>query len=377
MAQVRVDGELLVERAENIVASLLQASRSGERIEVDLRPVGTASPGATSRIGNALRLLKLDGSRVSVRLPNLDRSFLDGQLLAIQIATHADQLSEGRTAASKTQIKRRLTEAANRSQPNALVHHDIRTNAVAASRTIGAFEALLRGWASEFPDNVESAVVQRVVPLAGALAEACWNVLDHSFKAPLSEDTEVSSSFGCRWLPLSSVVVAPEGFDYESDRVSNYMGAMLEHSRTSGLVGFLEVSVVDDGVGIAARQALSEDVYDQGAVDVEIRHFRDALARGGSVKLRSSDCAVDRTPGFGFTNVAAALWRSYGFASVRSGRSLAYYDGFVDEVEDEHRFDIRVVDRSRVVGTLVHLLVPLFSRGDRNKLREPHELRLL
>ncbi len=366
MLRVRVDPTLTVERAEYIAAALLAHGDPKQTIELDFRELRNIAASAGPRLGNCLREVTRRGLRLTVVLPSSERwrSTLGGELLGQQLARHATTI-RGSTADVSGDALRELLSAVSSSTDNlSHAHADVERSVVAASRTVAAFEQGIVEWSDSFPSRFTRPVARRAVPLAGALAEGCWNVLDHSGRQPLVPNAGVASQYSYKWVPMSELRLTPEGFSGGLDRLTEYLGSIVDSVEVSDRPqGFIQLQVVDDGVGIAARHALDPEIYD-GGVEAELQAFEEALAAGGSVKLRSLDCVVEKTPGYGLTNVANALWKVRGFGMLRSGRVVGSYDGFgAPDDQRDFVFEAAVAARNRLVGTMLYMLAPVSDHG--------------
>lgn len=157
-----------------------------------------------------------------------------------------------------------------------------------------------------------------VSSLLRLLYEAGQNIWDHADKPPLAEGTEILSSFALRYFKQ---IRPPKAATSE---FSSFL-QRLEEIETQDTRGFLELTVTDDGVGIAARHSQNPEIQ-KASFESELGALVAAFSDGGSIKLKLYDTAIRGTPGFGFTQIAQALRDINGFGLLRTGRALAYFD---------------------------------------------------
>ena len=117
----------------------------------------------------------------------------------------------------------------------------------------------------------------------------------------------------------------------------------------------------DDGVGIAARQAQDVD-SSAGEIEEELAAFGKALESGSSIKLTTNDAPVRGNPGYGYTHITGALRSLKAFASLRTGRIAASFDGLAASDAAEPReaaFDVSSVAQWSGPGTALEVFVPV------------------
>src|SRR5205807_10006310 len=157
-----------------------------------------------------------------------------------------------------------------------------------------------------------------------ALRILCWeavtNVDDHATRRPLLHGTPVLASLALRWYHFSEIRAAPP------TGAAGWMQRTLGRGRgrvdtQSDVRGFVEISVLDDGVGIAARQSGDEAIYWK-AMARERQYVLDALAERGSIKPKTQDTKTRGDVGYGFTHINSSLQRLGAWASLRTGRLL-------------------------------------------------------
>lgn len=145
-------------------------------------------------------------------------------------------------------------------------------------------------WRDRFIDAIKEigVSIQKIGPDRGRLLvklsfEAIQNVYDHSARKPRL-DRNIKSHFRI-WKEKNNL--------------------------------FMEIS--DCGIGMAARHTLNPLIY-QGSLEEEKMVIRECLKSRGSSKLRSSDCRIRGTPGYGFTYILDAINRLGANATLTTGR---------------------------------------------------------
>ena len=344
------------EYAENVARSLLSHSRGGENVCLDASATQAFQPGAVPRLGNAMRVITRGSLTVvvpsgrSADEPWIEELVRSG--LGLHIAAHAAVI---RTRNRRQTRTLREALAALPSGGRALHVRALNEWDVAASRSIGRVQTLVASYLDTFGTAGTATPSYVVEGVARLVAESIWNVLDHSGKRPLPDSEHVTSWLSVRRLEPDAMTLLVEGFPGE-ERSTVYFGDMRD--RESPPKGYLEIVINDDGVGVAARQSLRSDIY-AGSLGEERSDFAAALAEGGSVKLRARDCYVGKDPGFGSAYVASSLVTLDGFASIRSGRLLAYLDGTRHRIGEPAEFVLEDAERPYIPGTTLHVILPL------------------
>lgn len=186
-----------------------------------------------------------------------------------------------------------------------------------------------------------------VEALARPCFEAAQNVRDHSFKAPLKSAVPIIGHLSMQYYKvLSRAGGLPGDFKAYVDRTEAHL-----KSRAGG--GFVEIVVCDDGVGIAARQMLDPTIYAQ-PLETERRALIEAFSIGGSVKLRAHDTPVRGDPGYGFEYIIQSLCTLRAYATVRTGRLLALFDGTSGASE----FKVEEAALGYLPGTALDIILP-------------------
>ncbi|HEV7668318.1 MAG TPA: hypothetical protein VGS22_07320 [Thermoanaerobaculia bacterium] len=180
------------------------------------------------------------------------------------------------------------------------------------------------------------------------LFESAQNVWDHADRSPLPETTSITSYISFRYYKKVAVKV-DHGTSLE-DYLSRYESFL---PSSTDVVGFVELNVVDDGVGIAARQSQDHSIY-WGDFHHELAMTTLAFTDGISVKLQSHDATVRGKPGFGFGNIKESLEHLVAYAFVRTGRVAAYFD----PTSGHREFQLDPRPLGYMPGTVLQVLLP-------------------
>lgn len=187
--------------------------------------------------------------------------------------------------------------------------------------------------------------------LGNLVFEAVQNVWDHSAGKPLSPSIEVFDYLCVNFFKTLSAAPDPSG---------KYAG-FIKHvnsdfSASEKLLGFVEIIVNDDGVGIAARQSLDPTIYWDSDTSREQCALLEALERGRSVKFKSQDCPIRHDPGFGISKIAKSLRDLRAFAVLRTGRRIAVHDPY-DTSSDSFVLTNDIL--GYLPGTALDVIVPM------------------
>lgn len=221
---------------------------------------------------------------------------------------------------------------------------DLDKRAHLAAESGGGFSSRFQLWMRQA--NVFAGGADRFVWQAAAQIshEAIQNVYDHAAKRPYEANA-----------PLFSIAeTARVTGDFDRSRSSTAARGMLPPIESS----LLGVTVVDAGVGIAARHSGSLEIY-KGSFEDELRHFRDALATGRSIKMRAADATVRAAPGFGFTIVASFTRMARGVCEIASGRTRAVFDA---RDQTTQGYVVATEAATLLPGTQVSVRLPLGAR---------------
>lgn len=324
---------LNLERAEAAVASLALLTSEMQETVLDLRKIRHIDVGASWRLGNALRQASRI-SRVKVLLPpgyDLSASewykWLTHSGLGLSFAQYAYSVHSGND--DVTSDLRRYYGESRSSKPLRVPAWHSATFLLVPNLHSGTlpsdnpaqFTEILRALLTDTQFDLEAYSRRELESLYRFLFEAVQNVFDHSDKFPHQPGQPILSHLAIRFYRTIS---PPKAMTRE---FSDYLRCVSSGTHpTSDPVGFVEMVVLDDGVGIAARQSQDPDIY-KGEFAPERQAVSKAFETGGSVKISLSDTTTRGAPGYGFAKIADALQSLQAFAVVRTGRSLTYYDG--------------------------------------------------
>jgi hypothetical protein len=312
--------------------------------------------GAGFRIGNVLRRLS-DGRELIVYVPSIDfdagvsdtffRAFTRSGLGPAIARYSSSVLSDGAEigAALAAYYKRTLEIGTQ----NVVYFTDLHLGTLDVEdegRFTTRFLAVLPR-VNAHPAELEERALRSLV---GLCFEAVQNVVDHAAKRPLRPDTNILSYLSLRYYK----VVSTSG----GGAFGTYLGRLRKATNTEN-ISVLEIVVNDDGVGLPARHTLDPDTYWKD-VRREMEIVEEATSKS-SVKIRSGDARVrGGVAGAGYTKMRECLAILRAFASLRTGRCLAYLDGLADKKE---RFalakDPRGLAFGYMPGTALQIVMPL------------------
>lgn len=375
MRRIELQGRIALGDAEATVGKLAVAPEYLEPLQVDLSNAVDVEIGAGPRIGNVFR--RYAQRHLEIVVPfSLDEDWkhyfskrwrlFSRSGLGLAIATHAAKIATVSGEVTKQFQECYLRDRGEVGQ-NLIVIKDIHAVTSMNVDDRDAFTATFFGYLPRV--NVAPGVLNRedLAPLIDLCREAILNVRDHSFRKPLAADTRILSYFSLRYYQKifrKSSSVGP--FKQYLNRLEK--GGKSDPETDSG---YLEIVINDDGVGVAGRQSQTEDVY-WGRKDEEEAALIDALRTGGSIKPIAMDSIVRGDPGYGFSVMANSLRKLCGFASLRTGRFLAYCDG-TDITPLSTAFSISRSESSNQLGhlpgTLIQAVVPIRSPQSSLSLR--------
>jgi hypothetical protein len=354
---VEVGQYLSVRRAEEILMTPLE---KGEITEIDFSNCRAVQLGAAWRLGSIFRrFVENGGLHVSVPPPgNFTSSWFTtftrsglGQLIATRASSIVSPDGD-------------VTEAVR-------AHYDLPVrearNAIALSG-IGTIEKYatddfpkhFAGWLKQTNIGAELGIGERGDPDTGsenfkALCSLCLegmqNVVDHSSKKPLTTEMAIDANFSVRYFNSAEPGASP-------GPGTEFLEIMINSHDESRMRGLIEIVIADDGVGMAARQALWSDLYTESFPE-ERSILEQALATGGTVKLRSRDSEFrGKVPGLGTRFIADALASLHGFLGLRTGRALVTCDGSRGEASE---YVINDSPQSMILGTVLQVVIPLYE----------------
>lgn len=324
-------------------------------VELDLSSCRLLPPGAGWRLGNAMSRWASAG-RVSVTVGDpgdfsgawfltITRSGL-GMALAL-FATEI-KLADGTDITAQV---REYYEGPGRAASNNFVaEFDLPDTTLVES--IDAFHEHLRQMAEIVGLDYEGLADKPQAALRETCFEAIENVLDHAFRSPY--EIHIDDTLSYLGLGIHKKVDVNRALGEEFARYVDKLPGRLPVDREH--LGFVEVVVVDSGVGMAARQSQNADIY-TGDFDAEVGALRTALTAGGTIKLKVGDSFLRGEPGFGFTYIAEGLGSLLAFAVLRTGRSLMT----LDATDEDKSWRLSEQPLGYVPGTAFHLVFPRIS----------------
>lgn len=354
-----------ISHAEEFAKELSRDNPPSRRVCVDLSKCEHVDPGAGARIGNALRRhAAADLVTIIVPQPMSSSTSFDVLVrsgLGFHIARRATLIvgQDGRdaTADFRAQYDRRRTHVAK----NHVVVPDIHVGSVVNVEDFSAFVLDFASWLPSVNTSREvfdiydrshsisrSSDAGSFLSLARLAFEGTQNTYDHAARQPFTAEQSVVSylslSYRKQWWSGHGAV---GGFRRFYERARDLIG--------STTFAGIEITVLDDGCGVAARFAGDENIY-FGRTEVERLALEAALKFGSSVKLTSQDAPIRGDPGYGITHITQSLSRLGGYASLRTGRFTAVYDG---TEQDAKSFVLVDASEGYIPGTILHAVVPI------------------
>jgi hypothetical protein len=353
---------LNLERAEKALLDIASLSTEADEISLDLASCMHVDVGAGWRLGNALRDLATRG-RLRITVPELvtfddQRWFLhftrSGLGMAIaQYAAEVNTPSRDITAEIKDYY----------SAPRSYVGSSIPAWVASTFMTVpnlhrgvlpvesedeARFRSVLRELLPNAHLDLEAFTGPASDSLMQLLFEAVQNVWDHADQAPLPSGTQISSYLAIRYY---RDIALPKTLTQEFRSYLERLPVRLPEQ--ADFVGYIEVVVGDDGVGIAARHAQNGGIY-KGSLEVEVASLINALQDGASVKRRVRDATIRGVPGYGITKITADLRTMTAFAMLRTGRTLAFFDSTLPE----SGFIMQDAPLGYLPGTVLQIVFP-------------------
>lgn len=203
--------------------------------------------------------------------------------------------------------------------------------------------------------NFESLADDQIGNIVGFLRELLDNTREHA--TTRADEGVVRGLRFCQFRRLNisarrgSPGLQASGLDLVSGQPSApYFSRLFSEGgplSTEKTLAILATTIADSGSGIAAKLAGSEEVYD-GPIELEQELLRRALTDRTATSVRGG--LVSR--GSGLPNVLEAVRALSGLFILRTGRSVAVYDGSVENGRWEWS------SSSSLAGTSVSLFVP-------------------
>lgn len=309
---------IAVHEVEELLRVVDRRADHGISWSLDMSAVRHVQPGVGYRLGNALS--RWSRGEVAVLVPD-PRDFSGAWFqtftrsgIGLALARHVTSV---RAADDDITERVRAYYAAKGavSSTNYAVETDIEDGGLTAeiddfAATFLSLARLVRLDSSVLSQHGRRALVTLV-------SEATLNVVDHAYKEPWEYADAALSFLSLRYYERVHAQDGEMGLAAYLERAGQ---ALAEADEVP--LGWVEIVVCDDGVGIAARQSGNSDVSDEPPAR-EQNALSGALTAGQSIKLVARDAVTIGEPGYGFTLIAGALKELKGYAALRTGRLLA------------------------------------------------------
>lgn len=348
------------QHAEDAVAQLGGPDESLQMTRIDFSGCQHIDASVGWRLGNALRR-HAERSLLEIVLPSWDEtdSRDTGQLwfryftrtgLGQAIAHRCDRVLRGEENVAE-RLRAFYAGSGLKQRQNHFFSPGIRQN---RPFNVDDFDDFLNHFQSAVqfvPVDGRTFASDFLTQLGSFVFEAVQNVWDHSCGKPLPQETDVFDYLCVNFFKTLSAAPDPSG------KLAGFVKRInSEFSASEKLLGFVEVIVNDDGVGIAARQSLDSLIYWDPDTYREQGAFLEAIKRGKSVKFKSQDCPIRRDPGYGISKIAKSLRDLRAFAVLRTGRRIAVHDPF-DNTSDGFVLTNDIL--GYLPGTALDVLVPM------------------
>lgn len=360
--EVVLSGRVTLEDAERAVASMGVAPEFVRDLRVDLSQLWDMQIGAGARVGNALR--RFQRNKLEVTLPARDAllayrkpawGLLFDSGLGGSIERHASAIEvDGHDVGSQFREWCRERSEADHARPLFLhdPHSGIQLNVEDIDAFARDFGALLHRLDAK---ERMSGHGEALEPLVNFIREAVLNISDHAVRSPLPENQQINAYCSLEWI--NDLRHLRGGFGLIVQYMRRLQAAQ-EKGSTS--LSFLRISINDDGAGIAARVARTNEIY-WGSLEREEENLNRAFEAGFSIKPLTGDALLRGDPGYGFNVMAHALSSLRAFASIRTGRCLAFFDSTSPGPLGANFRSAKgaaATSSSYMPGTLIEALVP-------------------
>ena len=349
--------------AEDIINAFGQENVGSQDITLDFSECRGIDIGAGSRLANAMRRHAQKGLIIAIVPGVSSKKDFAGEWFLVftrsgvgqAIAQYAkticssgkdvtDVVKQYYESQSDLQVSNNLVTLRN-------IHHGKSINL----DNYDSFLKTFTGWLDGVNKTVQQFVIEvdkNLSPVGELCFEASQNTFDHASKTPLPAGIEIASEFSIRYY--KSIATPKFG------PLTGYLKRLRRHRDTFGEdPSFIEVVVRDDGVGIAPRQSQDAGIC-SGAISAEEKAVSLSLAAGGTIKLRTADAVVRGDPGYGYTKIQDGIEKLSAYASLRTGRLLAHFDGLV-KIRREFVFSSGRHGQSfaYLPGTILQVVIPL------------------
>jgi len=356
--QIQFKTHVNPQHAEDAIALLGADHDPTEAVRIDFSQCVFFDPSVGWRLANALRRYAHSGL-LEVVLPSRER-FGDEQWfkmftrsgLGYALAFHCDCLVDSIGKDLTTELKEYYERVSEVKGSTHVLLAGIRSRRPFNIDDFGHFNRRFLDLLSKL--RMQLAGEEDLQSLATFVFEAIQNVYDHAHSSPLKRGTRV---FDYLCVNYHANIRNPPDVAH---RLVQYLnGVRRSVDQAQKIIGFMEVIVNDDGVGIAARQSQRADIYWDADTQSERKAVIDALSSGGSIKFAANDCPIRHDPGLGTQKIVGSLQRLRAFAFIRTGRVLAFFDG---SDEKQETFEITDEQLGYMPGTGIEVIVPMVDR---------------
>jgi hypothetical protein len=347
-----------IRAAEDAISKFSAESVSTRSVAFDFSKCRNVDIGGGYRIGNLFRRLAQHGA-VTVLLP--EGSYLGSTIssqfflaftrsgLGPALARYANTIMVGSLDVTEG-LKHYYSESLTVPGQNSIYVDGLHTGAIDVDDE-PSFGRLLSSLLSKVNLRVASIRKDSLTEVVALCFEAVQNVSDHAARKPLPAGASIFSYLALRYY--KGTASSSQG------AFSGYLKRLIRGHYEGKEPYWLEIVVNDDGNGIAARQTLDEDIFWK-RLEEEEQALVHALTKG-SVKLQARDAKIrGGLVGEGYPRIRTALRELKAFASLRSGRCFASFDGTVTH-EDKFRLNRGEYGLPLGVmpGTTLQIVIPL------------------
>jgi len=333
------------------------ADQTPRAVDIDLSRCRLLPPGAGWRLGNAMSRWAEHG-QVAVTVP--EPGDFSGEWfktmtrsgVGLALGRFAREVKTTSGADITALVRDYYEDAGSRSSTNYAVVVDLSETSLVEG--LDAFTERLGQMAARVGLDYGTLGSAARAALRQACFEGVENVLDHAFRSPYDPvDRPMLSYFSLGFHRQVDRNRAP------GDEFVSYLKQLTSRLPTDRPQrGFVEVVVLDTGVGLAARQSQDEQIYD-GPLATEVEYTRAALATAGTVKLEVGDSFVRGEPGLGYSYILEGLRGLVAFATLRTGRCLITLDASAPG--GAASWQLTDQQLGYLPGTALHIVFPLIS----------------
>jgi hypothetical protein len=349
---VELGASVAVEQVEELLERVGPDADGEHAWELDLSGCRNVQPGAGYRLGNAMRRWARRDLSVVVPAPG----DFSGQWfqtftrsgIGLALAMHASSMRSPEGDVTDA-VREYYAEKGDVSGENYGVRTDLASGGLTPD--IDRFAAIFSELAKCVRLEASDLSSRQRTALTTLAHEAVLNVAEHAFASPWADDGRGLSYISLRYYKTLSAASGARG------GLREYLAraARAVARRKQDLLGWVELVVCDDGIGVAARQRQDADIY-SGPIEDEDQALDEALNTEASIKLEVGDVVTLTQPGLGYSLIADALIELDGYAALRSGRRLARLDGTNNEAD---AFRLEDAPLGLMPGTVLHTVIPI------------------